>query len=118
MTENAETATEGAVQVETPRFSELTGRDGAKGALSMDLLADVALPVTVELGRAQLKIGDLMALGNGSVIELDRNAGDALDLHVRGVPFARGEVVVLGDRYGLRITALAGNAAAAVEEQE
>jgi len=98
-----------AVEVKTARFAEVQGGEGeGGGAFSMDILSDVALPVTVELGRASMKISDLMAMGPGSVVELDHGAGDALNLLVRDVPFARGEVVVIGNRYGLRITALAG----------
>jgi flagellar motor switch protein FliN/FliY len=117
MSETIETeapqSSEGAVTIEKPSLSQLTGEGKGDNRLSMDLLADVALPVTVELGRATMKIGDLMGLSNGSVVGLDRDAGEPVDLLVRGVPFARGEVVVLGERYGLRITSLAGGDGAA-----
>ena len=71
---------------------------------SIDLLKDVPLRVTVELGRAQLLIRDVLGLRNGSVVELDRQAGAAVDILVNGVLIAKGEVVVVDERFGVRIT--------------
>jgi flagellar motor switch protein FliN len=70
----------------------------------LDLLLDVPLDVTVELGRARMSIQDLLALSPGSVIELDKMAGEPLDIVVNGRLIARGEAVVVNDRFGIRIT--------------
>jgi len=69
----------------------------------LDLLLDVPLDIAVELGRARMSIQDLLALGPGSVIELDKIAGEALDILVNDRLVARGEAVAVGDRYGVRI---------------
>lgn len=71
---------------------------------SLDLLLDVPLHVTVELGRARLPVRDLLALQTGSVIELDRTAGQPVDILVNDRLIAHGEVVVIEDHFGVRIT--------------
>ena len=70
----------------------------------LDLLLDVPLAVDVELGRARMTIQDLLALAPGSVIELDKVAGEALDILVNDRLVARGEAVVVNDKFGVRIT--------------
>ena len=70
----------------------------------LDLLLDVPLDIAVELGRARMSIQDLLALGPGSVIELDKIAGEALDILVNDRLVARGEAVVVNDKFGVRIT--------------
>lgn len=70
----------------------------------LDLLLDVPLEVTVELGRARMTIQDLLGLGPGSVIELDKVAGESLDILVNGRLVARGEAVVVNEKFGARIT--------------
>jgi flagellar motor switch protein FliN/FliY len=70
---------------------------------AIDLLLDVTLQVTVELGRARMKIGEILALRNGSVIELDRLAGEPADILINGTLIAKGEVVVVDEKFGVRI---------------
>jgi flagellar motor switch protein FliN len=70
----------------------------------LDLLLDVPLDLTVELGRTRMCIQDLLALGPGSVIELDKIAGEPLDILVNERLIARGEAVVVNDKFGVRIT--------------
>ncbi|SHG27415.1 flagellar motor switch protein FliN/FliY [Jatrophihabitans endophyticus] len=70
----------------------------------LDLLRNVEMAATVELGRTRMTINDLLSLRDGAVIELDRAAGDAADLFVNGRLIARGEIVVIGENYGLRVT--------------
>jgi flagellar motor switch protein FliN len=79
---------------------------------SIDLLKDVPLRVSVELGRTRLLVRDVLSLRNGSVIELDRPAGGMVDLMVNGVLVARGEVVVVDERFGVRISEVLGSVAA------
>ena len=82
----------------------------APGERRMDLLLDVPLDVSVELGRARMTIQDLLALGPGSVIELDKIAGEALDILVNDRLVARGEAVVVNDKFGVRITDIVSQA--------
>src|SRR3954454_16299964 len=77
---------------------------GPSSERRMDLLLDVPLDVSVELGRARMTIQDLLGLGPGSVIELDKIAGEALDILVNDRLVARGEAVVVNDKFGVRIT--------------
>jgi len=70
----------------------------------LDLVLDVELQVTAELGRASMQIRDVLGLGPGSVVELDKMAGEPVDLLVNGRPFARGEVVVIDESFGVRVT--------------
>jgi flagellar motor switch protein FliN/FliY len=76
---------------------------GAAGQ-GLDLLMDVPLRVTVELGRTRMQIRDVLELGKGSVVELDKLAGEPVDLLVNGKLIARGEVVVIDENFGVRVT--------------
>lgn len=73
-------------------------------ARRLELLLDVPLDVTVELGRARVSIQELLALGPGSVVELDKLAGEPLDILINNRLVARGEAVVVNDKFGVRIT--------------
>lgn len=70
----------------------------------IELLLDVPLDISVELGRTRLSIQELLALGPGSVVELDKVAGEPLDILVNDRLVARGEAVVVNDKFGVRIT--------------
>jgi len=71
---------------------------------NIDLLMDVSLRVTVELGRTRMQLAQILELQHGSVVELDRLAGDPVDVFVNDCMVARGEVVVVDDKFGVRIT--------------
>ncbi len=71
---------------------------------NFDLLLDIPLEVTVEIGRTRLAIRELLALGPGSVVELAKLAGESLDVLINGKPIARGEAVLVNDRFGVRLT--------------
>ncbi len=77
---------------------------------SLELLRGVEVQVTVELGRTRMLVRDLLALRTGSVVELDRAAGSPVDVLVNGTLLARGEVVVVDDDFGVRITELVSSA--------
>jgi flagellar motor switch protein FliN/FliY len=77
---------------------------GGESSQRLDLLLDVPLDIAVELGRTRLSIQDLLSLGPGSVIELDKVAGEPLDILVNDRLVARGEAVVVNDKFGVRIT--------------
>ena len=71
---------------------------------NIDLLMDVSMRVTVELGRTRMQLAQILELQHGSVVELDRLAGDPVDVFVNDCMVARGEVVVVDDKFGVRIT--------------
>lgn len=81
---------------------------GAGPAGDLELLADVELTVSVELGRVRIPLRDLLRLQEGSVVELDRLAGAPVDVLANGTPVARGDVVVVGDELGVRVNELLG----------
>lgn len=70
----------------------------------MEFLLDIPLEITVELGRTQMVINDLLRLGQGSVIELSKLAGETLEIRANQRLIAKGEVVVVNDKYGVRLT--------------
>jgi flagellar motor switch protein FliN len=80
---------------------------GAGAPRNFDLLLDVPLEVTVEIGRTTLPLKDLLALGAGSVIELAKASDEPLDVLVNGKPVARGEAVMVNDKFGIRLTDVA-----------
>jgi flagellar motor switch protein FliN/FliY len=73
---------------------------------NIDLLMDVNLPVSIELGRTRMTISDILELGCGSIVELDKLAGEPVDILVNNKMLAKGEVVVLDENFGVRITSL------------
>ena len=88
-------------------FATLTASESPlrKGA-NIDLLLDVNLPVSIELGRTRMTIAEILELGTGSIVELDKLAGEPVDILVNNKPLAKGEVVVLDENFGVRITSL------------
>ena len=82
----------------------------ADAAGGLERLHDVPVELAVEIGRTRMTIGETLALGPGSIITLNRLAGEPVDLLVNGKPIARGEVVVIDEEFGLRITEVAGSA--------
>lgn len=79
---------------------------GSTASGRLDLLLDVPLELTVELGRTKLTIENVLSLQSGSVIELDKIAGDPLDILLNGRLVARGEAVVVGEKFGIRVTSI------------
>jgi flagellar motor switch protein FliN/FliY len=84
-------------------FKPLSG-SSEKSNADIDLIMDVPVQLTVELGRTRLTIKNLLQLGQGSVVELDGLAGEPMDIFVNGYLIAQGEVVVVDDKYGIRLT--------------
>jgi flagellar motor switch protein FliN/FliY len=72
----------------------------------IDLILDVTLPVAVELGRARMQIQDILKLAPGSVIALDKSAGDPVELFINDRPIAKGEVVIIDENFGVRLTSI------------
>ena len=86
-----------------PSFAPLPSNGMEADRSHIDLLLDINLQVTVELGRTRMKIAEILALRNGSVIELDRLAGEPADILVNGTLIAKGEVVVVDEKFGVRV---------------
>jgi flagellar motor switch protein FliN/FliY len=85
-------------------FPTLTERPVSSARVPLQRFYDVNVEVSVELGRVTLPIGDLLRLNEGAVLELERSLSDPVDIMAQGVRLARGEVVVVEDRYAVRIT--------------
>ncbi len=85
-------------------FEEIKGIEPSHEASDIGFLDEVDVELCVELGRIDKKVGEVAGLKVGSVIELDRLAGDNMDVVVNGTYLAKGEVVILADAYGIRIT--------------
>lgn len=77
------------------------------GMAELDRILDIPLKVTVELGRSKMLINDLMQLGQGSVIELSKLVGDSLEININGKLIGKGEVVVINEKFGVRLTEIA-----------
>ncbi len=90
--------------MEQSQAREAQRRFGADRNLPLSVLKNVEMQVAVELGRAKMTVGALLALAAGDVIELDRSANAAVDVLVNGTLVAKGEVVVVDDEFGVRIT--------------
>lgn len=86
------------------QFDELSTGPTLTEANALSVLFDLALPVAIELGRTHMSVEEILALGRGSVIQLDRLAGEPIDVFVGDRRFAEGEVVVVGEQFGVRIT--------------
>uniref|UniRef100_A0A7V4TJC0 Flagellar motor switch protein FliN n=1 Tax=Candidatus Caldatribacterium saccharofermentans TaxID=1454753 RepID=A0A7V4TJC0_9BACT len=92
------------VKAQPVEFVEFKKRGESQERANLELLFDVTLPLVVELGRTRLSVREILDLGPGSIIELDKLAGEPVDLYVNDVLFARGEVVVIEENFGIRIT--------------
>ena len=88
------------------RFDELQpeGKDAASGDVKIDAILDVPITISMEIGRARINIRNLLQLNQGSVVELDRLAGEPMDVLVNGTLIAQGEVVVVNEKFGIRLT--------------
>lgn len=84
--------------------SEATSEAKKKEPKDLSFLSDVALQVTVEVGRTKMTIQDLLQLGQGSVIELTKLAGEPLDIFINQKQVARGEAVIVNEKFGVRLT--------------
>ncbi len=90
------------MKMENGQPDQMAGKDDS--GRGIDLLLDIPLEVAVEVGRSRILVRDLLQLQEGSLIELDKLAGEPLDLYVNSRLIARGEAVVVNDKFGLRLT--------------
>jgi flagellar motor switch protein FliN/FliY len=91
-------------KTETPKSPQKTDATDSKLTGNMDFLLDIPLEISVELGRTKILINELLKLGQGSVIELSKLAGETLEILANQKLVARGEVVVVNEKYGVRLT--------------
>lgn len=103
----------GSQRMETQN-QEPAGKPKNMQSTNIDLLMDVSMRVTVELGRTRMQLAQILELQHGSVVELDRLAGDPVDVFVNDAMVARGEVVVVDDKFGVRITEMISSKGAKV----
>ncbi len=93
---------EGFQQVAAKRLDE--SPSGGDGDVKLDVILDIPVTIAMEIGRTQLSIRNLLQLNQGSVVELDRLAGEPMDVLVNGTLVAHGEVVVVNEKFGIRLT--------------
>lgn len=98
-----------ATETQTAPLSELREGAGQAGNTSLDSLMDLSLPVTIEFGRTTMLVQEVLAMGVGAVVQLDRMVGEPIDIYVSDRKFAEGEVVVVGEHFGVRITKIIGS---------
>jgi flagellar motor switch protein FliN/FliY len=91
-------------EVSDPDFNELQKTGGGRAVFDLDFILDIPLTLTVELGRCRILINELLQLGQGSVVELQKIAGEPMDVYVNQRLIARGEVVVINEKFGVRLT--------------
>ncbi len=96
----------GSIPFDLPKF---TPNLSPQQARAIDLLSDVSLNVKIELGRTRMLVEDVLRLSDGAVVELDKLAGDPVDIFVNNRPIARGEVLVLNDAFCVRINEIVQN---------
>lgn len=86
--------------------SGIAGVFGSTGNKALDLLMDIELPITIELGRTQMSLKRILEMGPGAIVEMDRFAGEPVDILINGKVVARGEVVVVDENFGVRVVSL------------
>ncbi|MCB0377407.1 MAG: flagellar motor switch protein FliN [Bdellovibrionales bacterium] len=94
------------LNVEAPEIEEVARKNDPEGTQgnNLDLILDIPLKVTVELGRTKMVVSELLNLGQGSVIELNKLAGEPMEILVNDKLVARGEAVVVNEKFGVRLT--------------
>jgi len=106
--ESAPQAAEKKVEVQPADFEEFDRQDAMpdKKEHKIDMLLDLSLPVSIELGKTSMMIKDILELERGSIIEFDKMASEPVDILINGKKMAEGEVVVIDKHFGIRITSL------------
>jgi flagellar motor switch protein FliN/FliY len=96
---------------DAPKLDADFAAEAGLGRNNMRLLADIPVRMSVEVGSTQLRLAEITTLGEGSVVQLDRQADELLDIMVNGTLVARGEVVTVNGRYGIRVVEIASTEA-------
>ncbi len=106
----AEASLDNTPMPRAPQLTEFEQTMLGTTEVPIGMLLDLTLPVSIELGRTSMTVQEILRLGRGSVIQLDRLAGEPIDIYVGDRRFAEGEVVVLGEHFGVRITRILAKA--------
>ena len=93
-----------AATTQRVEFDQLNAPTADGAEVNLDMILDVPVTLAMEVGRTRISIRNLLQLNQGSVVELDRSAGEPLDVFVNGTLVAHGEVVVINERFGIRLT--------------
>ena len=101
-----EASAEGATDVRQAEFQPLTPEVAIAAGDNINLLMDVTVPVTIDLGGTRMTLREVLGLGPGSVVKLDRPLGEPVDIKVNGELVGRGDVVVVDDQFGVQVTEL------------
>ncbi len=106
MEEQSNAESKEKAETEAMSFQELEDDDNSPESedINLDVILDVPVTISMEIGRTQINIRNLLQLNQGSVVELDRLAGEPMDVLVNGTLVAHGEVVVVNDKFGIRLT--------------
>lgn len=97
-----------AAAVQSPKYEELSAgaAKAPRSHPSLDIVLDVPVTVSLEVGKATMSVGELIRLGEGAVVELDRAVGEPLDVMVNGALVAHGEIVLVNEKFGIRLTSV------------
>jgi len=98
----------GRPTVRQAQFGPIVAGEPTDHRNPLELVLDVEVQVTVELGRANLQVRDILELGPGAVVELDKLAGEPVEVLINNKPYARGEVVVIDENFGVRVSEIMG----------
>ena len=101
---NLDKKNSGTDENEPYKFSNLKNIENKDSETNIDFILDLPLNITVELGQTKMKISDLLKLGQGSIIELGKDAGTSFDILANKKLIAKGEVVIVNEKYGIRLT--------------
>ena len=106
MDEQVEVESNTATDAKSAQFQQLQEEGGSSHStdIQLDAILDVPVTISMEIGRTQIAIRNLLQLNQGSVVELDRLAGEPMDVLVNGTLIAKGEVVVVNEKFGIRLT--------------
>jgi flagellar motor switch protein FliN len=97
---------EGMTPAVSPELTDLGVATVTAGPTSFDALLDVSMPVVIEIGRTSMTVNEVLQLGAGAVVQLDRMVGEPVDVYVGDRRLAQGEVVVVGEHFGVRISSV------------
>ena len=110
-------AGESVAGVKAPAFEDLAEAVPVAGAHpSLDIVLDVPVTISLEVGKATMTVGELIRLGQGAVVELDRAVGEPLDVMVNGALVAHGEIVLVNEKFGIRLTSVVASAGEQMKE--
>jgi len=101
---NEQADAEASDEMDTASFDELTDDSVPGSDVNLDVVLDIPVNLSMEIGRTKISIRNLLQLNQGSVVELERLAGEPMDVLVNGTLIARGEVVVVNEKFGIRLT--------------